>query len=111
MVSIHGPERALVKAIQCTSSHVAASDVMAAVLDLPGMVPRADCLGGAVLVEAARNGCLAAMRMLLSREGDAHRANCQEGVALVAAAKEGQIQAMMLLLMHERNAPRTDCRP
>lgn len=51
--------------------------------------PTADCCGGEALVEAARGGHEAVVRMLLSQCRHAARADCQDGLALVAAAGGG----------------------
>ena len=105
LLEVHGSDQALMR---CTSMTVDRCDLIRAVLKLPGI--RADCLYGAVLVQASARGCEKVVRLLLGWEEHAPRADCRDGETLVTAAEGGHEAVMRLLLGWEEHAPRADCR-
>ena len=86
--------------------HIAAMQLL---LEWPEHAPKADCMSGEALVQAAEHGHVAAMQLLLGWGMDAPTADCQYGMALVAAARGGSEAAVRLLLGQESNPARADC--
>ncbi|KAG1666812.1 hypothetical protein FOA52_011653 [Chlamydomonas sp. UWO 241] len=78
------------------------------ILELP-RPPRADCMGGAALISASRNGYEGVVRLLLEFPRHAPHADAYNGAALVLSAWSGHESIVRLLLGFGEHSPRADC--
>ncbi len=72
-------------------------EVVRLLLSWPEHAPRADCLDGEALVNAAERGHVDMVRLLLSWPEHAPPADSRNGQALVFAAERGHVEVVRLL--------------
>ena len=69
-------------------------------------LPKANCLDGLALIEAAKGGHREVVKLLLDWPEDAPKANCQDSRAVFEAAEGGHTEVVSLLLRWHQDAPR-----